>query len=401
MNGNADTLLRSLKKTQRRQAELLAKIERTAARLEKRKAKLAAVETELADLERQVAQPQNRDRIRTTTAGRTPAQLIFNPGSGREPQGNEQRLGHMVRALRDHGIEPQIGLKTSGKAARSLAKDAARTGLPLVIVAAGDGTIGDVASQLVGTSTALGIVPIGTYNNIARSLGVPLDIEGACALLAMSTTRHVDIGRMHSHQSAHEEYFLECAGVGLSAIGALAGQAVEKHRWSVLPRALQRFFRTKPGRVQVELDGRVLEVETKVVMASNAPLVGSNLLVAPGAKMDDGVLDVTLYERMGEKELVAHFLAAQNHKHLDIEVHRARRVRIVTQDPLLAHSDTDIAAARNVIEIEVVPAALSMIVGNGIGLTIPVESAPAAEAFAPATPLAAGGHDALPNVAHA
>jgi len=399
MKDTTATVVKALKQAQQKQAELLAKIERATARLEKRKRRLAVVETTLAELERQVAQPRNG--VRADAGTRTPAQLIYNPGAGRDPQRNEQRLAHVVRALRDHGLEPQIGLKTSGKIARSLAKEAARAGLPVVVVAAGDGTIGDVASQLVGTSVALGIVPLGTFNNLARSLGVPLDIDGACALIGMGTTRHIDVGRMHASSSLHEEYFLECAGVGLAAIGAMAGQAVEKHRWNLLPRALQRFFRTRPGTMQIELDGRQIAAETNIVMASNSPLVGSNLLAAPGAKMDDGLLDVTVYDRMGEKELMAHFIAASNHKPHDIEVHRARRVRIVTNAAMLAHSDMDVAPERNVIEIEVMPAALSMIVGNGIALTMPVESAPAAAPFAPAAPIEAGGNDVLPNVAHA
>lgn len=378
------TLLKTLKRRQRRHVELLAKVEKTAARLDRHKLKLSALESDIAELEGRVAGPRKRRSAKgEAVQGIRRAQLIFNPASGRDEEDNALRLSRIVSSLRDHGIEAAIGLKTSGKAARALARDAVRDGLPLVIVAAGDGTIGDIASQLIGTSTVLGLVPIGTMNNVARSLGVPLEIDDACALIGMGTTRHIDAGRVHSNQSVHDEYFLECAGVGLSAIGALAGQAFEKRRWRVLPKALQRFFEAKLGTMRIELDGTVIEASTRIVTVSNAPLMGNNMLAAPDAKMDDGYLDISIYDGMGDAALVRHFLAASSNTPDDLKIYRARRVKITTEETVLANSDMKLTPERNVVEIEIVPAALSMIVGNGIGLTIPVGSAPSAPTFAP------------------
>ena len=377
------TLPKTLKRKQRQHVELLAKVEKAAARLDRRKLRLSVLESAIAELEGRIAGPRKRRGAKgDDVQGVRRAQLIFYPASGRDEEDNAMRLSRIVSSLRAHGIEPAIGLKTSGKAARALARDAVRDGLPLVIVAAGDGTIGDVASQLVGSSTVLGLVPIGTMNNVARSLGIPLEIDDACALIGMGTTRHIDAGRVHTNQNSHDEYFLECAGVGLSAIGALAGQAFEKRSWRVIPKALQRLFEARLGTMQIEMDGTVIEASTRIVTVSNAPLMGNNMLAAPEAKMDDGYLDVSVYDGMGDAALVKHFLAASSNTPDDLKVYRARRVIITTEAAVLANSDMSIAPERNVIEIEVVPAALSMIVGNGIGLTIPVESAPSAPTFA-------------------
>jgi YegS/Rv2252/BmrU family lipid kinase len=387
------TLLKTLKRRQRQHVELLAKVEKATARLDRHKLKLSALESTIAELEGRVAGPRKRRGAKgEAVPAIRHAQLIFNPASGRADEDNAMRLSRIVSGLRAHGIEAAIGLKTSGKAARALARDAVRAGLPLVIVAAGDGTIDDVASQLIGTSTVLGIVPIGTMNNVARSLGVPLEIDDACALIGMGTTRHIDVGRVHSNQGSHEEYFIECAGVGLSAIGAMGGQAFEKRSWRVLPKALQRFFEARLGTMRIELDGTVIEASTRIVTVSNSPLMGKNMLAAPEAKMDDGYLDVSVYDGMGDAALVKHFLAASANTPDDLKIYRARRVIITTEEPVMANSDMKIAPERNVLEIEVVPAALSMIVGNGIGLTIPVEAAPAAPTF---------GHDPSGNNASA
>lgn len=382
------TLLKTLKRKQQKHVEMLARVEKSSAGLDRRKLKLTALEVTLADLERRLSEPRrNGSANGDSNLGLRRALLIFNPASGRNAEDHTERLAQIVGSLRTHGIEAVVGLKTSGKAVRALVNEAVRDECPLVIVAAGDGTIGDVASQLVGTDAVMGLVPIGTMNNVARSLGVPLEIDDACALIGMRTTRHIDVGRVHSGESAHDEFFLECAGIGLSAIGALAGQSFEKRRWRVLPKALQRFFEARLGKMQIEIDGAVLSASTRIVTVSNAPLMGNNMLAAPGAMMDDGQLDISIYDGLGDAALVQHFLAASSHTPDQLKIYRGRKIRITTEEPVLTNSDMSIGPNRNVIEIEVVPGALCMVVGNGIGLTLPVESAPLAPTFAADPPI--------------
>ncbi len=384
-------LLALLRHKQQKQVAMLAKVEKTAARLDRRKARLEALESTIAALEARVAEPHRTNGTHggngtngASLPGTRRAQLIFNPASGRDTGDSGERLARIVECLLTHGIEAKVELKTSGRAIRALVRDAVRAEAPLVIVAAGDGTVGDVASQLVGSSTVMGLVPIGTMNNVARSLGVPLGIDDACALIGMGTTRHVDIGRVHTRPGERPEYFLECAGVGLATIGALAGQAFEKRRWRVLPRALQRLFQAKLGSVRVELDGTAITASTRLVTVCNAPLLGNNILAAPEAKMDDGFLDVSVYDGMGDSALIGHFLSASAHKPDVMKTYRARHVRITSDDGTFDSSVPVVEAKERVVEIDVLPSALAMIVGNGIGLTLPVASAPGAPAFAPA-----------------
>jgi len=380
----SDTLAQALRRKQRKQKKLLRRVEKTAARLERRKLKLQALETEISDLERHVT-----DAVTPTidVGGRNGAVrqtlLIFNPWSGKNGENKQAtRLSQVVDNLLAHGIRARVEIKTSGKTARALAKDAAGSGEPLIVVAAGDGTVEDVASQIVGTSTVLGIVPMGTMNNVARSLGVPLDIGDACALIGMGTTRRIDVGRVLFNTPTREKYFLECASVGLSALAAVAGEAVEKHHWRILPRAFRKFFEAKLSPVKVEIDEKVLEACTRMVTVLNSPLIGKHLLAAPGAKMDDGWLDVSVYDGMGDADLIRHFMAAGSSRPDDLKIYRARHVRITSDEPMLTNTETTNATPLHVVEIEVVPKALSMIVGNGIALTIPVEAAPNAPAFA-------------------
>ena len=377
-------LFQSLQRQQRKHEALVAKVEKTSARLARRTSKLQAIEAHIAELERRLAEPrkQHLGDYSASDEPLTRVQLIFNPSSGPDAHGQAERLAEIVKCLRAHGIEAEVEIKTSGHVAREVARNAARSGDRLILVAGGDGTIGEVASQLIGSKTALGIIPTGTMNNVARSLGVPLAIDDACALIGMGTTRHIDIGHVVSNGDHHSDYFLECAGIGLSAIGAEGGEAIVKGKWHVVPRALRRFLEAKRGAVTVELDGTRIEASTRIVTVSNAPLIGNHMLAAPGAKMDDGLLDVHVYDRISDAALVRHFIAASSGSPDDLECYRVRHVRITADEPMPTNTDMNIAPKRHTIEIEVIPRAVAMIVGNGIALSVPVTSAPPAPTFA-------------------
>ncbi|HEX9076856.1 MAG TPA: hypothetical protein VF932_13815, partial [Anaerolineae bacterium] len=199
--------------------------------------------------------------------------------------------------------------------------------------------------------------------------------------LGAGVTRQIDVGRVVSNAKPEVEYFLEAAGVGLSAIVIPTGQALEKGRWGVLPLALRKLFDTKPEPIQVDLDDeQAIHASSQIVTVSNAPMLGKNILIAPDAKMDDGYLDIAIYDEMTKTDLLQYFMAASNGQHAEnpkIKFHRARRVRISANRELDANSDKDLIPGKQVLEIEVVPQALSVIAGKGIGLSLPVEAVPA------------------------
>ncbi len=373
-----DRLLTTLHRWQEKHRSRAEKVAEAEARLTRRKAKLRALEEAIADLETRLAEPRKRHlgEEDADDGPLRPAHLIFNPSAGRDSEDNALRLSQVISALRAHGIEAEVGLKTSGHAARKQAREAVASGCPLIVVAGGDGTLQDVASQMVGSSTILGIVPTGTMNNVARSLGIPLEIEEACALIGMGMTRQIDVGSITGEGRPQVKYFLDCAGVGLLAVAALTGQAIEKRRWNPFVRGVRQLFEAHPQTMRVELDELVLEPSTHLVTVSNAPLMGNNLLAAPEARMDDGLLDISVYDGMGGAALSRHFLVAASGKSDDVVNYRAARVRITTVDPVPTNSDMELPGPRRTIEFCVVPKALCVIVGDGTALTTPVHGTP-------------------------
>jgi diacylglycerol kinase (ATP) len=371
----------TLARAQRKQAKQFKKTEVARSQLEKARLKLHTLEAALAALVRphDATYTPTNGLISPQPAKLRRARVIFNPQSKGAVDGT-CRPEQIADCLRGYGIEAEITLKTSGKIARELAKTAAKQGMDLVIVAAGDGTIEDVAGQLVGTKTALGIIPIGTMNNLARSLGVPLNLEDACALLGTGITRHIDVGRITTTDKPKGVYFLEMAGVGLSALAAPLGQDAEKSRWTKLVEGLSKALAFKGADVAITCDdGEEFQTHTQVVTVSNAPLFAENMLVGPDAKLDDGLLDVAFYAGMSHTDLERHFMAIANGKRVDdprIAFRRVRRIRICASEPLAANADLHVLAPQQVWEIAITPSALSAVVGKGIGLDLPVEAVP-------------------------
>ncbi|MEP7357134.1 MAG: YegS/Rv2252/BmrU family lipid kinase [Anaerolineales bacterium] len=364
---------------QQQHKKLAKKMEKARSKVQRRLKKLNKVEGEIARLEHEAHSPQAGADGKPTVppaAPLRPARLIFNPKSGLTKKA--ATLEELVDMLRRHGLQAEVVIKTSGKVARAAAKAAAQNKEALVIAAGGDGTIEDVATQLVGTKTVLGILPIGTRNNLARELGIPLELDQACALLGAGITRTIDAGRVRADEKPEVEYFLESAGIGLSAIVLPAGQELRKGRLAKLPGALRRLFEFKPGPIEVELDhGEKITAHSSLVTVSNAPLLGLNFMVAPDAKMDDGMLDIAVYDGMTATDLTKYFLKTTNGRRAydpNVKFFRSCKATIRSGQSLPIASDADVVEERKVLEIEVVREALIAIVGKGAALAVPVEA---------------------------
>ncbi len=377
-----NSVFQILAATRASHAKRLQKVEQALAKFDKQRLKLSALEAELAVLARRcaVTTPPTDDQPSHSADKLERVYVIVNPASKGLTDGTVH-LETIVAELRAVGILAEIGLKSSGKVARLMARAAVERGDRLLIVAAGDGTIEDVARELVGSQTTLGILPLGTMNNLARAWGVPLDLHAACLLLAMGTTRRLDIGSVVTPAHAHKTYFLELAGVGLSALGLPMGQAVEKGRWATLLGTLDNYLTYKAAHVIVVCDdGQTLQADTHLVTLSNSPLFGNHMLSAPKAKMDDGLLDVALYDGMNKIDLQSYFLNSSNGKRVDdprVHFYRARKVRISADRMLAANADMRVMPEQQSWEFALLPKALMVIVGNGMAVTLPVESAPA------------------------
>lgn len=291
------------------------------------------------------------------------AVLIVNPTSGistikekrMSPEETEQAL---LGGLRAYGIEPQLLHTTREDSGWGMAKRAAHEGAELVIVAGGDGTVHAVANGLVGTPSVMGIIPTGTLNNLARSLDIPDNIPAACLAIATGETRAIDVGMINEH------VFLEAAGVGLEARLAPAGEEI-KHPGLLstihgILSALKTFFGFKAVRMRIAVDGgNPRWYQAFQVTICNAPFYALHLQLAPQILMDDGLLDVVIYQNLSKFEYLRHALSMRRRKpsRPKIKRLRVRSLLVIPSVPVEIHADGE-PRGFTPAEVAVQPAAL-------------------------------------------
>ncbi len=290
------------------------------------------------------------------------ALLIVNPVSGQTE--NPQLLPSLLSALEDQDIQVEVKLTTPDQDGQDLAASAAENGTTLVIVAGGDGTIEAVAKGLIYTQTILGILPLGTRNNIAASLNIPTDLTKAVRVIVEGENCPIDLGKVQEH------YFLEVVGIGLEAslfpCGDEVKEAVKKNSLTVVKsivNGLKTFFNFKPHRLVLKLDGKRKHYpHTLQVNICNSPRYGVEFALAPQAKMNDGKLDVIYINHPSKWDHLRHFFSAMRGQpfiHARLKNYQAKMIQVKSYIPLEVHADGH-CVGHTPITVEVVPNALQI-----------------------------------------
>jgi YegS/Rv2252/BmrU family lipid kinase len=188
---------------------------------------------------------------------------------------------------------------TRGKGGAELySRDAVTRGFDAVFACGGDGTVNEVATPLVDTSTALGIIPFGSGNGLARTLNIPEDPPEAIALLKRFRVRAIDVGVVC------DRYFFGTAGFGFDAHlskkyneGALASRV--RGIMPYFPLAIKEFYRYEREPVVVKIGNNSIRVVPFLLTIANIERYGGDAIIAPGALPDDGQLDLCIVPEIG------------------------------------------------------------------------------------------------------
>ena len=288
------------------------------------------------------------------TGERRPLLLIVNPISGGKP-GSTPRLSDdpeklkpeaLAAALQSRGLSVRLHLLSEADDPADVARGDPDTD---VVVAGGDGTVGPVAEVLARSDRALGILPMGSWNNIARGLGLPLELEPALDVIDRGNVASVDAG-LAWHPTADDaepgdgaRFFFEAAGVGLDAAGFGAVELGGRAGWRFAFRAMWRALWRRRTRVLIEVDGEVLRRRTPAVTICIGPYHGLGFALVPDADPADGSMDVAVFSGMSGPAVVRHFLrVARGRKQHEprIELLRATRLTVRGVNRVLpAHTD--------------------------------------------------------------
>jgi YegS/Rv2252/BmrU family lipid kinase len=296
-----------------------------------------------------------------------PICLVVNPSAGGGKAG--RALPEVLPALQEHGLTVRSELTRDLDHARELARTAALAG-ETVVCLSGDGMVGAVADALRELPDALlGILPGGRGNDFARVLGIPADPVEACATIAGGFSRRIDLGEVEG------QAFVGIASVGFdSDANRIANEAPSWMGGLVYAYgALRALLSWKPARFEIELDppGERYEFTGYTVGACNSKTYGGGMRAAPGALLDDGLLDVMVLENVSKMRFVGRILPKVfSGRHVEeptVRVFRAREVSIAADRPFTMYADGD-PVAELPTRVKAVRGAVRVLVpGDGSG----------------------------------
>lgn len=231
------------------------------------------------------------------------------------PAGGRGRVRRALPRLRELAARAGAVLEESRSAAHlsALAARAAAEGARRVLVAGGDGTVNRAVQALAGTDTALGVVPLGSGNDLAASLGVPQDPAAAVARALTAPVRRIDLGR------AEGRCFAGVAGAGFdSVVTDFANRGIRWLKGSpvYLYAVLHTLATFCPPRARVAWEGGSFEGRIMLAVLANTPRFGGGMRVAPGARLDDGLLDLVLVKAVSRSTFLRIFPRVYRGRHL-------------------------------------------------------------------------------------
>lgn len=284
--------------------------------------------------------------------------VILNPiaGCGRADAG-AQGAERARRYLEARGLETSVAISERRGHAGELAQAALEQRPDLVLVWGGDGTVNEVAARLAFSETPLAIVPVGSGNGLAASLGLPRAPEAAMQAALDGSVRAIDAGRLDGR------LFFNVAGIGFDAhVASLFAQSPGRRGFARYLRiAFGELVRFQPTRCRVTAHGESREYRVDLLAFANGAEYGNGARVAPDARLDDGELDLVIAEaRTPIVNLwrAARLMTGTLRAGAGVVTTRIRSVRIEADTPIAYHVDGEPGVAGRAVDVRVHPGAL-------------------------------------------
>lgn len=284
--------------------------------------------------------------------------FIINPVSGTR---SKVDVAARIKLYLDHGKHSHDIVYTdyAGHATK-LAADAAAQGFAIVVAVGGDGTVNEVAQGLLHTKTALGILPKGSGNGLARHLGLPLGLNKAIKTLNTGTISKIDSGTINGLP------FFTTAGIGFDAyISSVFAGSTRRGLKTYVELVLKELRNYKHLPVKVWLNDQQLETDCFVMAFANAAQYGNNAYIAPLADIRDGLLDVCLVRQLNivkALNLSYCMLTKQLAHAKSAEYFKTNRIKVETEEPMMFHADGEYKGKTDTFEVALDPLSLYVVV---------------------------------------
>ncbi len=284
--------------------------------------------------------------------------VIVNPISG----GNTDKkkiVSKIIDSFPGNGGPIDVHYTSHRGEATKLAQHAVDKKVDLVIVVGGDGTVNEVGSALVNSEVALAIIPQGSGNGLSRSLKIPRNVDKACKLISEGVVSEIDVGR------ANERYFFILAGVGFDAV---VGKKFDEYpKRGPLPYfylGVKEYFRYHHEEVKIRFDNKTFEIKPFEIAVANSPQYGNNAIIAPRAKLNDGLLDICIVHRLTFLQLFTDLyklFTGGLERFSEVDFYNSQTVWIERSAPNLINIDGEPVWEEAAVKISILPKALKII----------------------------------------
>ena len=275
--------------------------------------------------------------------------FIINPKSGTDRKIYiRQSIG---RYIDTNKYDYQIRYTEYAGHAESIAREATETGVDIVVAVGGDGTVNEVARALIHTKTALGIIPCGSGNGLARHLQLPIDPEGAIKMINAGVIKSLDYGTMNGLP-----FFCTC-GMGFDAFVSMKfAHSGKRGLISYIENTLRETLTYKPDTYTLRIDDTEVQQRAFVIACANASQYGNNAFIAPAASMSDGLMDITILEpflHIEAPQLALQLFNGTLTTNSRVKTFKAKKVRITRNGNDPVHVDGDPFMTEKDIEVEI------------------------------------------------
>jgi len=284
--------------------------------------------------------------------------FIINPVSGTSKNDNLEKI--IKQKLADSDFEYKVVYTESPESAEILSREAVQSGTNIIVAVGGDGTVNETARGIIGSDSALAIIPRGSGNGLARHLKIPMRISKAIDIIVNGKRKKIDTATLDG------QLFLNIAGVGFDAhIAKEFSKAKKRGFFSYMKIISAAYKGYEPRKYTLILDGKTIKRKAFMVSFANSNQFGNNASIDPNARLDSGFIDVCIVRKIPMFRLpfiIPLLFTKQFDKTMFIEIIRAKEAIVKRSKGKTIHLDGEPFQHAKEFEVKVHPLSLNIIV---------------------------------------